>query len=167
MRRTALRAALAATAVAALMSPAARLGAAAATVAVVGSAVKVRPMDQVAGTAGATIFAARNEFADFQVVTSAGGGGPLTRLSVELSTPLTGPGGTIPAGNVTIYREAYYDVQTPSDREGAKGRWPDALIPTVDPFFHEARTAFPIDVPAGENRVAWVDVQVPHGAARR
>ena len=34
----------------------------------------------------------------------------------------------------------------------------------VDPFEGEPRNAFPIDVPAGENRVAWVDVLVPQDA---
>jgi Glycoside hydrolase 123 N-terminal domain/Glycoside hydrolase 123, catalytic domain len=136
----------------------------AATVAVVGSAVKVRPMDPASGTPDASVFAARNEFADFQVVVSAGAQ-TLSGLTISLSTPIRGPGGSIPSSDVTIYREAYYDVKTPSDLEGAKGRWPDALIPTVDPFFHQARTAFPVDVPAEENRVAWVDVQVPQGQA--
>jgi hypothetical protein len=31
----------------------------------------------------------------------------------------------------------------------------------VDPLYGQARRAFPVDVPAGENRVAWVDVLVP------
>ncbi|HYT30810.1 MAG TPA: glycoside hydrolase domain-containing protein [Actinomycetota bacterium] len=134
------------------------------SVTVVGSAVKVRPTDQVGGTGGANVTAARNEYESFQVVVSAGTG-PVTALRVSLASPLSGTGGTIPAGNVTIYREAYYDVTTVSDSEGALGRWPDALIPTVDPYFHETRNAFPIDVPAGENRVAWVDVLVPQAQA--
>ncbi len=142
----------------ALPAPAATTGTA--TVSVVGSAVKVRPMDQPNGSAGASLTAARNEFESFQVVVAAGAS-PLTGLSVALDSPLAGPGGTIPASNVTVYREAYYDVTNVSDQEGATGRWPDALIPTVDPYFHEPRSAFPIDVPAGENRVAWVDVLVP------
>jgi hypothetical protein len=134
------------------------------TVTVVGSVVKVRPMDHVQGASSANVFAARNEFADFQVVVSSGGSA-VAGVSMALTTQLSGPGGTIPTSDVTIYREAYYDVQVPSDMEGATGRWPDALIPTVDPFFHEARTAFPVDVPAGENRVAWVDIQVPQEQA--
>jgi hypothetical protein len=134
------------------------------TVTVVGSAMKVRPMDQPTGTAAATLTAARNEFESFQIVVEAGAS-PVTGLSVAVGGPLTGTGGTIPASNVTVYREAYYDVTKVSDQEGATGRWPDALVPTVDPYFHEARSAFPVDVPAGENRVAWIDVQVPLTAA--
>jgi hypothetical protein len=62
---------------------------------------------------------------------------------------------------VTISREAYVDLQHSSDLEGGTGRWPDPLIPSIDPFYREHRTAFPVDVPAGENRTAWVDVLVP------
>ena len=39
--------------------------------------------------------------------------------------------------------------------------FPDALIPERDSLYGEDRNAFPVDVPAGENRVAWVDVFVP------
>jgi hypothetical protein len=139
--------------------------AAAGKVTVVGSVAKVRPTDQSSGTSEARLSAARNEFESFQVVVQAGPAAPLHNMKVALSKPLTGPSGKIPASNVTIYREAYYDVQQQSDQEGASGKWPDALIPTVDPFFHEPRNAFPIEVPAGENRVAWVDVLVPRGTA--
>jgi hypothetical protein len=133
-----------------------------ATVVIVGAAAKVRPTDAPTGPSSATLFAAQNEFESFQVVV-AGGGTPITGLDVSLAQPLTGPGPAIPASNVTIYREGYYDVVTPSDNEGAVGRWPDALIPKVDPWYGEARNAFPIDVPAGENRVAWIDLLVPVG----
>ena len=83
----------------ALPAPAATTGTA--TVSVVGSAVKVRPVDQPNGSAGASLTAARNEFESFQVVVAAGAS-PLTGLSVALDSPLAGPGGTIPASNVTV-----------------------------------------------------------------
>jgi hypothetical protein len=41
--------------------------------------------------------------------------------------------------------------------------FPDALVPERDPFYGEDRNAFPMSVPAGENRMAWVDVNVPAG----
>ena len=70
MRRT-LGAAACGVALGALLAPvAARAGTA--TVAVVGSAVKVRPSETVTGAPDATIFGGRNELADFQVVVSAG-----------------------------------------------------------------------------------------------
>jgi hypothetical protein len=137
---------------------------AAAGVGVVDSLRTVKPKGAPGGAGRARISAARNEFESFQVAISAGST-PLRGLSVSLAAPLAGPGGTIPQRNVTIYREAYLDIKNPSDLEGSKGRWPDALIPKVDPFYGEHRNAFPVNVPAGENRVAWVDVLVPPGQA--
>jgi hypothetical protein len=136
----------------------------AAGVTVVDSLHTVRPKAAPSGSTRARISAARNEFESFQVVMSAGAA-PLRDVNVSLASPLQGPGGTIPARNVTIYREAYLDIKHPSDLEGSKGRWPDALIPKVDPVYGEHRDAFPVTSPAGENRVAWVDVLVPAGQA--
>lgn len=133
-------------------------------VAVLGSAVKVRPTGTVSGAASAAIFAAKNEFEGFQVAVSAVGSA-LSSVSAAMTGPLTGPNGTtIPAGNVTLYREGYYNVATPSDLEGATGRWPDPMIPAVDPIYRETRNAFPMSIPSGENRVIWVDIQVPQNA---
>lgn len=136
--------------------------ASAAGVTVVDSLHTVKPKAAPAGSSTARISAARNEFESFQVVIGAGAA-PLRGVNVSLASPLRGAGGAIPTRNVTIYREAYLDIKHPSDLEGSKGRWPDALIPKIDPFYGEHRNAFPINVPAGENRVAWVDVLVPPG----
>lgn len=132
---------------------------------VLGSAVKVRPHEMPEGPARAAIFAARNEFESFQVVVKAPSA-PLRGLRASFSVPLTGPNGAvIPSRNVTVYREGYYNVRTPSDLEGSTGRWPDPLIPAVDPLLGQTRNAFPVDVPAGENRTLWIDVLVPIDAA--
>lgn len=129
--------------------------------AVLGSAAKVRPEGRVEGAPRVRLVAARNEFESFQVAVSATDEA-LRGLTVATDGPLEGPGGAlIPEGNLTVYRVGYYTVRTPSDLEGAPGRWPDPLIPTVDRVVGEPRNAFPVDVPRGENRVAWVDVQVP------
>src|SRR5207248_2749316 len=134
-------------------------------VVVVGPVLKVRPTDRPSGDSSVQLLAARNEFESFQIVIQAGSS-TLQGVNVTLSAPLTGAG-TIPANNITIYREDYYNVTVPSDQEGAPGLWPDVLIPTVDHLLDppQQRRAFPIDVPAGENRVAWVDVLVPQVAA--
>ena len=66
---------------------------------------------------------------------------------------------------VTVFREAYLNVTTVSDRNGIAGRVPDALIPVRDPYFHQNRNAFPAAVPPGETRSAWIDVFVPPAAA--
>ncbi len=128
---------------------------------VLGSAVKVRPHEMPVGQSNASIFAARNEFESFQVIVKAPNA-PVRGLRASFSVPLTGPGGTaIPSRNVTVYREGYYNVRYPSDLEGTVGRWPDPLIPAVDPLLGQTRNAFPVDVPVGENRAIWVDILVP------
>jgi hypothetical protein len=130
-------------------------------VAVHGPNLKIRPTAVPAGARRATLVAARNEFESFQVSFEARGG-PRT-VDVRLARPLTNGTQTIPAANVTIYREAFLDIRQVSDLEGARGRWPDALIPDVDPYFGQPRNAFPTVVPQGENRVAYVDVLAPAG----
>jgi hypothetical protein len=134
-------------------------------VVVVGAVSKVFPNDRPTGTSGANLLVAtRNKFQSFQIVIKAGES-DLRNVNVALSAPLSGPGGTIPADNITIYREDYYRVDVNSDEDGSPGLWPDALIPAKDPWYGEQRNAFPIDVPAKENRVAWMDVLVPERAS--
>jgi Domain of unknown function (DUF4091) len=79
-----------------------------------------------------------------------------------LGKALAGVGGVIAAANVTIYREEYYTTKTASTGMRPIGRWPDALIPSVDPLYGEVRSGFAVaELPVGENRVFWVDVLVP------
>lgn len=124
--------------------------------AVVSPMVKVAPEQSVAGEGVARIEAARGEWEPFQIVVR----GPLTGLRAE-ATALEGPGPALP---LRLYRVAYLDVKTPSSVEGRAGRWPDALVPDVDAYVGERRRAFPVDVPAGETRVVWAEVFVPHDA---
>jgi hypothetical protein len=131
------------------------------SVRVMGSATKVRPAAKPTGSATASLSAARNEFESFQVVIRALAT-PASSVRLTLSSRLRRASTTLPASSVSIYREAYYDAAQASDAvEGAPGLLPDALIPTKDRYYGETRNAFPIDVPAGQNRVAWVDVLVP------
>jgi hypothetical protein len=119
--------------------------------------LKIHPNDVAGFETVAEIAAAQNEFEAFQVVII----GPASGVSVTPPT-LIGPGGAaIPAGEVRLYREAYLNITTPSNLEGGTGPWPDALIPDIDEIANEKRNAFPFDVPAGENRVIWVEVHVP------
>lgn len=141
----------------------AQTNAAGPSIVAVGPTLKVRPTETVSGTASVQLLATRNEFESFQLVVHAGDQ-QLPGVRIELATPLRSAWGSIPMTNVVIYREEYYNVQTPSDLEGQTGRWPDALIPAVDPFYGETRNAFPVTIPAGENRVAWIDIHVPANA---
>jgi len=122
--------------------------------------VKIQPNAPYAGSSSLEIRAARNEYESFQVVVN----GPMTGVSVAVSS-LTGPAGVIDADSIRCSRVAYMDIVEYSNDEGMLGMVPDALIPEFDVFFGEAREAFPFDVPAGENRLVWVDVFVPEGAS--
>lgn len=140
--------------------------AAAPTIGVVGPNVLVRPGDAPATSAAARIVASGNEFESVQVVVQAGHA-PLTGVDVDVAGSLVGPGGAaIPTSAFTVYRVGYYGVAGhPSDGDlgGALGAFPDILVPRVDSIWNEQRAAFPIDVPAGENRLAWIDLLVPAG----
>ena len=136
----------------------------ASAITVVDATLKVRPTDSPQGTTSATLRAARNEFEPFQIVVSGGAAGK-SSVSATASALVGADGGAIPASEVRLYRLGYLNLTTPSNIEGGTGLWPDPLIPDVDEVAHEKRNAFPFDVPAGENRVIFVDVHVPASAA--
>jgi hypothetical protein len=146
-----------------ILAPEAR--AAAPIVKVVGSSTTVRPSSPIPAhaTSAASLTAARNEFESFQILVEAPVDQALQGVRIELGTPLEQDDGTaqIPDQNVTVYREHNYNAAQRSDLEGAPGLWPDALIPERDYFYGEDRSAFPVNVPAGQRVVAWIDVLVP------
>ncbi|MCW2927144.1 MAG: hypothetical protein JWM86_1112 [Thermoleophilia bacterium] len=133
----------------------------------VGPNVLVRPGDATAGAGAIALRAAGNEVESVQLVVR-GGGSPLTGVDVSVEGVLAGPGGvTIDPSHLRVYRVGYYNVTGfPSDGDlgGALGAFPDSLVPRVDAIWGEPRRAFPIDVPAGQNRLAWLDVHVPAGS---
>jgi hypothetical protein len=146
-----------------LLAPGAQQARAELRFGVVSANLKVRPGDSVTTETRADLIAARNEFEPFQIVFSAD---ETTRgIAVDVGTGLKGPdGATIGAEGITLYREAYYRLSVASNNEGGPGRWPDPLIPHIDPYVGERRNAFPFEVPAGETRVVWVDILVPREA---
>lgn len=111
-----------------------------------------------------TLHAAKNEFQSFQVHVHASSAA--RQISVTMSDLKDARSGTTisSAKDVLVSREAYLDVTQVSDKNGTTGMIPDALIPTVDPVLHQKRNAFPVAVPAGQTRSAWVDVLVPQNA---
>jgi len=123
---------------------------------------KVQPGDTQGAARPLYLSGGGNSFIDFQVHARAGAN-PL-RLSVTASDFVATNGASkIPASDVVIYREAYLDIpQTQlSDANGRAGLTPDPLIPAVDPYFHEARNAFPVTVTANTTQSVWVDVFAP------
>jgi hypothetical protein len=130
---------------------------------VFGSATTLRPdrARPAGGTAGATLAAARNESASFQVDLRTTGV-PLAGLRGALMGPLAGPGGaTLANSAVRLSRQSSYDVVTPTDGEGDVGRWPDRLVPDRDPLIGGDGGAFPFDLAARDAAALWADVDVP------
>ena len=139
-----------------------------------------RPTAAACGTQGADLVAGKNEFESFQVEMRAPAGSALTGVNVALSQCFDWcrTDAAAAAKAVTIYREGYVGVHRRSDLESTPDPassqaspnagstpWADPIIPERDYFYGEDRNAFPTDVPAAENRVAWVDVLVPQGQA--
>ena len=118
------------------------------------------------------VYATQNEFADFQVHVQAPSGG-YSALTVTASNFVqTSPSSsTISASstNIQVYREAYMNVtgyvtSIASTFYGVQGYYPDALIPTTDPYTSQATNAWPVAVTAGQNQSAWIDVLIPPSA---
>jgi Domain of unknown function (DUF4091) len=106
------------------------------------------------------LFAARNEFEPFQVVLRAGDH-DLGAADAEATDLLSAGGARIPRRCLTLYRERYLRLTRPSSVDGGTGEWPDPLLPRLDPGTGAHLGSFPFDLPAGRNRVLWVDVYVP------
>lgn len=139
---------------------------------------KVRPTDGRGPVHWATISSPKNSIESFQVHVHADH--DIASYSVEVGDLTnSADGSTIPSADVTVSRELYLPIapalgpaevptQTAaqvSDLNGMWGEVPDALIPSKDAIFGEARNAFPVTVSAGRNASAWIDVFVPAGAS--
>jgi hypothetical protein len=142
---------------------------------VAASLVRVGKTDAAGTTSSISLSSARGETVDTQVVVQGPSGG-LTNVNVSASA-LTGPGGaTIPASNVTLYREYYLTVTGTANYGGGSnpplgsGTYPEPLIPfndpeTGSPLCGTAATlkACNATVSAGQNQPYWIDISVPHG----
>lgn len=134
------------------------------------SLTRIRPKDPVRPEAEARLKAARNEAEAFQVVVRAGEK-PLPAVMVEVSD-LQGDGGrVIGRAAVSLYREHYLDVRTPSPRskDGA-GAYPDPLIPILPPAARPPAklprfAGGPFAVLPDTNQPIWVEITVPKDAA--
>jgi len=116
-----------------------------------------RPPEGQAAAIGLELAGA--DCAGAQVVISADEG--LQGLTAE-AAPLEGAGASIA---VSIARVATIQLIRPSGPEGRAGEWPDALIPTRDALFGEARKAFPIDLAARRAQAIFVEACTQAGAA--
>ena len=121
-----------------------------------------------------TFYGTQGEFVDFQVHVQAPSGGysALTISASGFTQPSPGsftiPAPSSSATDVLVYREAYMNVtiksSTASTYYNATGYYPDILIPTIDPYWHQTTNAWPVSVAANQNQSAWVDVLIPQSA---
>ena len=125
--------------------------------------VKVRTLATPRADTGVGLTGAQNEFVSFQVVVNGGDTGA-TGVSATFAL-LSGPGGHILGGaDLTLYRETYLNITSPSFATSGPGLWPDGLVPDLDEIAHEKRAAFPMTVPAHQARALWADIHIPTDA---
>jgi Domain of unknown function (DUF4091) len=142
---------------------------------VTSSMARVGQTDTAGTTSSINLSGARGETVDTQIVVQAPGNG-LTNVNVTASA-LSGPGGaSIPASNVTLYREYYVAVKGTANYGGGSnpplgaGTYPEPLIPFNDP-----ETGSPLcgtsatlkacnaSILTGQNQPYWIDISVPRG----
>ena len=143
---------------------------------VVSGLIRVGTTDPIGGNTSILLFGARGETLDSQVIVQAPTGG-LTNVNVSASS-LSGPNGaSIPAANITFYREYYIAVSGTANYGGGtnppqgSGTYPEPLIPFNDPATGAALCgsaavlkACNASVAAGQNQPYWIDFSVPRGA---
>jgi hypothetical protein len=118
---------------------------------------------------------ARGEIVDAQIIVHAPPSG-LANVNVSASD-LTAPGGgTIPASNITLYREYYVSVSGTANYGGGSnpplgsGTYTEPLIPYNDPETGAALCgnsatlkACNVSIAPGENQPYWIDIAIPRG----
>jgi hypothetical protein len=126
-----------------------------------GSLEKIHPSDTMPEKAPhvVKIQAARNEFEPFQLALRAQGQN-LEGVDVEVSN-LQGKTEIPSEKYITIYFEQYLNLTRPSSITGGTGEWPDPLIPRMDRYANEKRSAFPFKLTSDRTQPVWIDVYVP------
>ena len=136
---------------------------------------RVGQTDAPGSTFSVSLFGARGETVDTQIIVQAPIDG-LNNVNVSASA-LSGPNGaTIPASNVTLYREYYITVAGTANYGGGSnpplgsGTYPEPLIPFNDPETNAplcgtsaVLKACNAIVNAGQNQPYWIDISVPRG----
>jgi Domain of unknown function (DUF4091) len=138
---------------------------------ITGPLVKVRQdTGSPASTPCITVYATQNEIQSFQVHVQAPSGG-IPNLNVTMSDLVNSKTNThisASSTDIVVYREMYMDVTIKTGTSvtfyNSTGFYPDALLPAVDPYYHQKTNAFPFNVAGGNNQSAWIDVHVPASA---
>ena len=143
---------------------------------VMSSLARVGKTDAPSTASSISLSSARGETVDSQIIVQAPASG-LTNVNLSASG-LTGPSGaSIPASNITLYREYYITVTGTANYGGGSnpplgsGTYPEPLIPFSDPETGAALCgssatlkACNASISAGQNQPYWIDISVPHGA---
>jgi len=143
---------------------------------VTSSLLRVGQTDTPGTTSFISLSSARGETVDAQVIVQGPAGG-LTNVNLSASA-LIGPGGvTVPASNVTLYREHYLTVNGTANYGGGSnpplgsGTYAEPLIPFNDPETGSSLCgtsatlkACNAAVTAGQNQPYWIDISVPRGS---
>jgi ASPM-SPD-2-Hydin domain-containing protein/glycosyl hydrolase family 123/immunoglobulin I-set domain protein len=143
---------------------------------VMSSLHRVGNTDAPGTTSSIVLSSARGETVDTQVIVQGPAGG-MTNVNLSASA-LSGPNGaTIPASNVTLYREYYITVTGTASYGGGSnpplgsGTYSEPLIPFNDPETGSplcgtaaALKACNATISGGQNQPYWIDISVPHGA---
>lgn len=118
--------------------------------------VKVRPGTDPGGGTAWSMSLARGECEGVQIYAEA----PAKGVDAKVEALAQGAKGKRPSATLTpkLYREAFIEVKTPSNSEGATGLWPDPLIPVVDGYVGEKRNALPFDSTRQKPVVLYVEV---------
>ena len=126
---------------------------------------KIRPNAPARMRSAIRLFAAHGEYAALQISVRADH--PLRVLRI-VPTALEDQASAIGRWHMTVYREAFIRTVHPTNVVAPVGLWPDALIPTVDNYYHERRNALPWPVPARFTQSFWIEIYVPRtvGAGR-
>ncbi len=140
------------------------------------SLVRVGPTDAPGTVSSGDLSGARGETVDTQVIVQAPAGG-LTNVNLSVSALVSSTGATIPASNVTLYREYYLTVTGTAGYGGGSnppqgsGTYPEPLIPFQDPVTGAALCASSASlkacnatISAGQNQPYWIDISIPRGA---
>jgi hypothetical protein len=105
------------------------------------------------GSASLAVYSGRNEVESFLIIVNGGARG-IDGVQVDVPLPM-------PGAAVMLHAAHYHMCEKPSGCSGARGLWPDALVPDVDLHVRQKRNAFPLAVPARQNRIVWIDLFVP------
>jgi hypothetical protein len=104
-----------------------------------------------------TLYGVRGEHVPFQVIVTADGENVFD-ITFRKSD-FTMKSYIIPAGNIKLYYEHIIKVYAPSDLQGQKGYWPDALVPLTRPF--DIISGGRGTPPGLRHQPVWTDIFIP------